>query len=117
MMTMKTIIYKTYSELILLPTFIERYEYLKLDGVVGEMTFGGKRQLNQLLYRTDLWESIRYKAIVRDNGCDLGIPGREVIIRITVHHINPITIEDILRGNPKVWDLENLIGKHLSRQQ
>jgi hypothetical protein len=100
---------KTYQELIKIPTFIERFNYLKLPGQVGDTTFGSKRYINQLLYQTDMWESVRYKAIVRDNGCDLGIPGREIMVRITVHHINPITIEDVLRGNPKVWDLDNLI--------
>lgn len=100
---------KCYSQLILLPTFLERFEYLKLSAQVGDPTFGSKRYLNQILYSTDLWDAIRRKIIIRDDGCDLGIPGREIISRLTIHHINPITIEDVLSDNPKVWDPENLI--------
>lgn len=100
---------RTYSELITLPTFIERFEYLKLSGRVGEETFGGKRYLNQILYGTDRWIRLRNNIIVRDNGCDLGIRDREIMIRITVHHIDPITVDDVVYGNPKVWDPENLI--------
>lgn len=100
---------KTYSELITMPTFMERYKYLDLVGKVGDMTFGGRRYLNQLLYKDDRWLSIRNKIIIRDNGCDLGIPGREIFVRVTIHHINPITVDDILSDNPKVFDPENLI--------
>lgn len=100
---------RTYSELIKLPTFEERFYYLKLEGIVGEETFGSKRYLNQILYKTDKWLSTRDKAIVRDNGCDLGILDRKIEGIITVHHIDPITIEDVLNENPKVYDLENLI--------
>lgn len=102
-------IIRTYSELITLPTFIERYNYLKLSGLVGGETFGSRRYLNQMLYQTDLWDTIRRNIIIRDNGCDLGIPDREIMVRLTVHHIDPITIEDLLSGNPKVWDPNNLI--------
>lgn len=104
---MKTI--KTYSELITIPDFIDRFEYLKLSGRVGDMTFGDKRYLNQILYRTDRWTRVRNRIIIRDNGCDLGIPGREIFDRLTAHHIDPITIEDVLYSNPKVWDEDNLI--------
>lgn len=104
---MKTI--KTYSELIGIQDFIDRYEYLKLSGVVGDVTFGSKRYLNQILYKTDRWMSRRRQIIIRDNGCDLGIVGREVYARATMHHINPITIDDVLSGHPKVFDPENLI--------
>lgn len=104
---MKTI--RTYSELITIHTFLERYNYLDLVGKVGDATFGSKRYLNQLLYQTDRWTSLRNKIIIRDDGCDLGIPGREIFSRATIHHINPITIEDILSNNPKVFDPENLI--------
>lgn len=100
---------KTYSELMTIPTFIERYEYLKLSGRVGEVTFGGKRYLNQILYKTDRWLRFRNKIIIRDNGCDLGIQDREIMERLTVHHIDPITIEDVLNNNPKVFDPENVI--------
>lgn len=93
----------------MVPTFIERFEYLNLSGRVGEVTFGGKRYLNQILYTTDRWKAIRRKIIIRDNGCDLGILDRELFSRITVHHMNPITIDDVLSGNPKVFDPENLI--------
>lgn len=106
---MKKII-KTYSELITLPTFEERFEYLKLNGRVGENTFGSKRYLNQILYKTPQWLSRRDDIIIRDNGCDLGVPGREIMGRILVHHIDPITIEDVLNENPKVFDPENLIA-------
>jgi len=104
---MRTI--KTYSELITIPTFIGRYEYLNLNGRVGEVTFGGKRYLNQLLYKSDMWLSFRNKIIIRDNGCDLGIIDREIFSRVTVHHIDPITIEDIMSNHPKVFDPENAI--------
>lgn len=102
---------KTYSELITIPTFEGRFEYLKLNGRVGETTFGSKRYLNQILYKTDEWLSIRDKIIIRDNGCDLGISDREIKrpLKVLVHHINPITIEDVLIGDPKVFDPENLI--------
>lgn len=104
---MRTI--KTYSELILIPIFIDRYYYLNLVGKVGDPTFGSKRYLNQLLYKSDRWESFRNKIIIRDNGCDLGIVGREIMSRLNVHHINPITIDDILSNHPKVFDPENAI--------
>lgn len=100
---------KTYSELITIPTFIDRFNYLKLVGRVGDMTFGDKRYLNQILYRTDEWLYLRDKIIIRDNGCDLGIPGREIYERLTVHHINPITVEDVLNNHPKIFDPNNLI--------
>ena len=100
---------RTYSELIQIPTFIERFEYLKLSGMVGETTFGGRRYLNQILYKTDKWLALRDRIIIRDNGCDLGILDRELYSRITVHHMNPITIEDILSESPFVWDPEFLI--------
>ena len=100
---------RTYSELIMLPTFEERFEYLNLCGKVGAETFGSKRYLNQILYKTDRWLSIRDKVIIRDNGCDLGVYGREILFRLTVHHMNPITIEDVLNESSKVFNLEYLI--------
>ena len=101
---------KTYSELITLPTFEERYRYLKLDGRVGEDTFGFDRYLNQLFYqRSHEWKTIRDHVIIRDMGCDLGIEGREIAGKIFVHHINPITKEDILRNSKWIIDPEFLI--------
>lgn len=101
---------KTYSELIELPTFKERFEYLKLNGRVGEDTFGYDRYLNQIFYKSKEWLSIRNYVITRDNGCDLGVPGREILgDKILIHHINPITKEDILNRSEKLLDPENLI--------
>ena len=101
---------KTYSELIQLKTYKERFEYLKLNGVVGEETFGSKRWMNQILYKNPRWRRKRRDIIIRDNGCDLGIVGREIKgSPIIVHHINPITIDDVLNDNPMVYDDENLI--------
>lgn len=100
---------KTYSELITIPTFIERYRYLRLGGRVSEETFGFDRYLNQIFYKDSKWLATRDRVIIRDNGCDLAMPDREIKSRILVHHINPITKEDILRRDPKLFDLENLI--------
>lgn len=100
---------KSYSELMQIETFIERFYYLNLIGKVGDETFGSKRYINQILYKSDDWKSFRRGIIIRDNGCDLGISGREIGIRITVHHINPVTIEDVINRNPKVFDPENVI--------
>lgn len=100
---------RTYSELILLPTFDERFEYLRLDGEVGKVTFGYERYLNQLLYNSGEWKHCRRKVIIRDLGCDLACEGYELNDKILIHHINPITVEDILERNPRVFDLENLI--------
>ena len=103
-------IIRTYSELITLPTFEERYEYLKLNGVVGEETFGFDRYINQLFYTSQEWRSIRNHVILRDNGCDLGIPGREINGRILIHHMNPITKEDILNRSEFLMNPEYLIS-------
>ena len=106
-MTMKNI--KTYSELITIPTFEERFEYLKLDGQVGVETFGFNRYLNQAFYKSDEWLSIRDYVITRDNGCDLGMEGYEIYGRILIHHINPITKDDIIQRRRILLDPENLI--------
>ena len=109
-MKMSTKIIRTYSELITLPTFEERYEYLRLGGRVGEDTFGFDRYLNQAFYQNDKeWKSVRDYVIVRDNGCDLGIEGREIYGRILVHHMNPITKEDLLYRTKHLLDPEYLI--------
>lgn len=100
---------KTYSELITLPTFEERYHYLKLGGKVGEETFGFDRYLNQSFYRSAEWKSIRDYVIVRDNGCDLGMEGHEIYSRILIHHMNPITKDDILNRSEFLLDPEYLI--------
>lgn len=100
---------RTYSDLIKLPTFMARYEYLRLDGVVGEETFGFDRWLNQLFYKDPEWLSVRNKVIIRDNGCDLGIPGREIHSRILVHHMNPISKDDILARSEFLLNPEYLI--------
>lgn len=100
---------KTYSELITLPTFLERYRYLRIGGKVGKETFGFDRYLNQLFYKDPEWLAARDLAIIRDDGCDLAMSDRRIRSRILVHHINPITIDDILARDPKLFDLENLI--------
>lgn len=101
---------RTYSELITLPTFIERYRYLKLGGQVGVETFGYDRYLNQILYRTREWKRFRRDIIVRDNGCDLGCEGFDIFGKVLVHHINPITVEDVLNRSSKVFDPDNVIS-------
>lgn len=100
---------KTYSELIQLKTFEERFYYLKLNGSVGEETFGFDRYLNQVLYRSQRWKSIRNRIIVRDNACDLGVEGFEVPGRIIVHHMNPLLIKDIVQETEFLLDPEYLI--------
>lgn len=99
-MTSTTI--KSYSELITLPTFEERYRYLRLDGTVGEETFGYDRYLNQVFYTSKLWRDFRRDIIVRDLGCDLGISDREIGGLIMIHHLNPISLDDILKRNLEV---------------
>jgi hypothetical protein len=101
---------KTYSELITLPTYIERYRYLRLSGSVGSDTFGFDRYMNQVFYRSQRWKSIRDYVIVRDNGCDLGMEGYEIHGRILVHHMNPITLKDIERESEFLMDPEYLIS-------
>lgn len=104
---MRTI--KTYSDLRRLYTFEERYRYLRLSGVVGQSTFGYDRYLNQMLYRSRMWLRSRDIVIIRDNGCDLGIEGRQIYDRIIIHHMNPITLEDIEEGREEVYDPELLV--------
>ena len=100
---------KCYSELIALPTFKERYEYLRLRGNVGVDTFGFDRYLNQNFYRSAEWKRIRDQVIVRDNGCDLGIEDRMIPGRILIHHMNPITEKDLLYGTEFLMNPEYLI--------
>lgn len=100
---------KTYSELINLKTFEERFRYLKVGGKVGESTFGYDRYLNQMLYTSRKWKRTRDDIIIRDMGCDLGIEDREIFDKILVHHITPITYEDIELQRSIVYNPENLI--------
>ena len=101
---------RTYSELSKFKTFRERYEYLKLDGTVGEETFGFDRYINQMFYKSEEWKRIRNYVITRDNGCDLGIQDRKIVDSvILVHHMNPITKEDIINKNEILLDPEYLI--------
>lgn len=92
---------KTYSEMILLPTYNERFRYLKLDGKVGADTFGLDRYLNQVFYRSAEWKRIRDMVIVRDNGCDLGIPELPIYGKVIIHHMNPLSVDDILNDDPE----------------
>lgn len=100
---------KSYSELITFNSFKERYEYLKLLKGVGAETFGSSRYLNQMLYHDSEWKNIRTRVIIRDHGCDLGIPGREIQSGICIHHIDPICKDDVVNRSSKVFDLNNLI--------
>ena len=100
----------TYSDISKMVSFIDRYRALKLSGVVGEVTFGSDRYLNQILYKSWRWrDGIRPRVILRDGGCDLGIDGYEIKDMIIIHHINPITIEDIKNNSDKVFNPDNLI--------
>lgn len=103
-------IIRTYSELSKLPTFRERYEYLRLQGVVGEETFGFDRYMNQFFYRSPEWRRIRDLVITRDDGCDLGIPGRDIFDRIVIHHMNPISPRDIRGRSDFLLNPEYLIA-------
>ena len=104
-----TMIIRTYSELITLPSFEERYRYLKLGGSVGKETFGFDRYLNQDFYRSKEWKHIRDEIIVRDCGCDLGISDREIPTRIYIHHMNPISVKDITNATEFLLNPEYLI--------
>lgn len=107
-------IIRSYSELIRIPTFEERYQYLKLCGKVAEETFGFRRWLNQEFYHSTEWLEFRNKIIIRDNGCDLSLAGFDIFGSIIIHHLNPITYEDILNRNPCVFDPDNVVSTKLS---
>jgi hypothetical protein len=100
---------KTYSELSRLETFEERFDYLSLAGTVGAATFGFDRWVNQQFYTSRQWKQVRYEVISRDNGCDLGVPGYEIGIYLLIHHMNPITIDDIHNGEDYILNPEFLI--------
>lgn len=108
---------KTYSELITIPTFEERFAYLVLGGKVGHQTFGRDRYLNQIFYTSYDWKQARNQVILRDNGCDLGIPGRDILDRIYVHHMNPITIDDFENNYDALLDPEFLISTSFNTHQ
>lgn len=110
---MSTKIIRRYSELRHLTTFKERFDYLKLSGVVGESTFGFDRYLNQYLYRSPEWKKVRNEVIVRDDGCDMGLEDYPAN-RIIVHHMNPLSIEDVENGDEQIFDPEFLICVSLS---
>ena len=100
---------RTYSDLAELPSYIERYRYLKMGGKLGEATFGYDRIFNQRFYHSAEWKQIRDHVIVRDNGCDLGVYGYEIHGKILVHHMNPLTMDDLKHGGETVLDPEFLI--------
>lgn len=100
---------RCYRELSTLKTYEERFQYLKLDGKVGRETFGIDRYLNQLFYRSGIWLRIRDKVILRDNACDLGIDGMDIKDRIIIHHMNPISVDDLLRKDESVINPDFLI--------
>lgn len=100
---------RSYSELIKLNTLWERFEYLKLTGKVGASTFGFDRYMNQWLYKSSRWKALRHEIIVRDEGCNLGMPGYEIFDMIIVHHMNPLTKEQVELNSPEIYDPNQLI--------
>ena len=108
---------RTYSELRTYKTFIDRYNYLKLRGSVGVETFGFDRYLNQVLYRSRRWRRTRDGIILRDNGCDLGVEGYDIYDKIIIHHMNPLTIEDIENDIDDIYDPEFLISVSFNTHQ
>lgn len=105
---------RTYSELSRLRSFRERFEYLRLDGIVGVETFGFDRYLNQVFYNSDEWKAVRKTVIIRDNGCDLGMDGYDIHGKIIVHHMNPFSIDDVLHRKEELLDPEFLISTVLN---
>ena len=100
---------RTYRELRTFETFLERYEYLRLGAMVGESTFGFDRYINQSFYRSKKWKDVRNRVIIRDDGCDLGIEDRKIFDKIVIHHITPITFDQIENEDPALFDMDNLI--------
>lgn len=109
MIRTRTIRQRTYSELVRLSTFNERYNYLRIGGNVGVETFGFDRYLNQALYTSPRWRKIRRDIIIRDNGCDLAVPNFYISDKILVHHMNPITIRDIEEDSDDIFNPEFLV--------
>lgn len=100
---------RTYSELTSFDTFEERFQYLSLKGSVGLETFGSQRSLNQKFYQSKFWRDLRHHVIVRDQGCDLGVEGYEIHSRLLIHHMNPLSVDDVLHGTIGLHDPEYLI--------
>lgn len=100
---------RTYTDLSRINTFEDRFEYLRLGGGVGRSTFGFDRHVNQLFYTSKEWQDLRYQVISRDDGCDLGIPGYEILVSPLIHHINPMGLEDIVNNETWILDPEFLI--------
>lgn len=105
---------RTYSELRRIETFEERFDYLELKGIVGESTFGYDRWINQQFYTSREWRWARSHVIARDMGCDLGVPGFEIHSGMVIHHMNPISVEDITHGNEDILDPEFLVVTSLN---
>lgn len=104
---------RSYSELITIPDFDERYEYLKTGSQIGAATFGFERHLNQNFYTSRQWRLLRHHVIARDEGLDLGVPGYEIRTKPIIHHMNPITREDLIHGDESILDPEFLITTSL----
>lgn len=104
---------RTYFELSQIESFKERYRYLRLGGVLGDKTFGFDRWINQRFYKSREWEDARRSVIIRDEGCDLGVPGYEIVVDLLVHHMNPVTLDDIKHGRDWIVDPEFLITTSL----
>lgn len=100
---------RTYTELTRLDSLVDRFNYLKLGGQVGSQTFGFDRYLNQRFYNSPEWKRVKNLVIIRDNGCDLGLPGNEIQGVILIHHMNPITVQDVYERNPDIFNPEYLI--------
>lgn len=105
---------RTHTDLAQLRTFAERYRYLELKGSVGEATFGFDRWVNQRFYHSLQWKQVRERVILRDNGCDLGVAGYEIERKLLVHHMNPVSMEDIALGSDWILDPEYLITTSLA---
>lgn len=104
---------KSYTEMLSMKSFRERFKYLYIGEMVGVETFGYNRELNQMLYTSKRWRSLRNNIIIRDNGCNLGVEGFEIYRKILIHHINPITIDDVRYDREIIYDTDNLISTNL----
>lgn len=102
-------IFRSYEALIKIPTFEERFEYLKLSSKIGEATFGYERYLNQAFYGSPEWKAFRRQVIIRDNGCDLACEDHDIVGKVIIHHINPITPEEIESASPLLMDFDNVV--------